>query len=212
MHPGIQVIYHTTQSASKSPQPAHASVHTLHLVGFRTYSATLARDTVGMETSKKCAGCGCEKPLDAFNLDKRSKDGRKSWCKECAAAYQKNKYATDPKYAQRKRDQRKAWRRGEKLESLPRPTASERFDALLVPEPNTSCLLFTGNQTRDGYGRFSVNGKTSYAHRFAYWRHWGVIPKPEIHHKCRNKLCCNPEHLQAVTREEHEDIHASGIT
>ena len=173
------------------------------------YSATLARDTVSMTISKTCTKCGVDKPLDAFSLDKSRKDGRRSHCRECMKAYQRDKRATDPEHAQRQRDLCKAWRRGEKLDPIgnARP-ADERFDDFLMPEPNTGCLLFTGSQFLTGYGSFKVDGKTIYAHRFAYWRRWKVIPKPEIHHTCHNPACCNPEHLQAVTREEHEAIHA----
>ena len=141
---------------------------------------------------KTCTRCGDEKPLDGFSPDKARTDGRSSWCKDCYAEH------------------RRAKRRGEKPPPLPKPTASQRFDAFLIDVPFTGCRIFMGNiSSTSGYGRFKVNGKTVSAHRFAYWRHFGVIPKPEIHHECNNPLCCEPSHLRAVTKAEHEAIHAA---
>ena len=40
-----------------------------------------------MEFSKYCTKCGEEKPLEAFGIYKRAKDGRASKCKECYNAY-----------------------------------------------------------------------------------------------------------------------------
>lgn len=42
------------------------------------------------------------------------------------------------------------------------------------------------------------------AHRFAYLYVHGQIPKGyDIDHLCRNKLCVNPAHLEAVTHSEN---------
>lgn len=35
---------------------------------------------------RACSLCGAEKPLDEFGKDKRRRDGRGSWCKECSNA------------------------------------------------------------------------------------------------------------------------------
>lgn len=45
-------------------------------------------------------------------------------------------------------------------------------------------------------------------HRFIYRIHNNLkeIPKGyEINHKCRNRACCNPEHLEMLSRREHLD-------
>ncbi len=43
--------------------------------------------------------------------------------------------------------------------------------------------------------------KKSYAHRYAYEQLVGPIPpKHDIDHLCRNRACCNPAHLEPVTR------------
>ena len=42
------------------------------------------------------------------------------------------------------------------------------------------------------------------AHRVAYEKAYGPIPEGlVIDHLCRNGLCVNPEHLEAVTRKEN---------
>jgi|LakMenEpi03Aug12_release.lakeMendotaPanAssembly.Ray.scaffolds.fasta_scaffold834691_1 hypothetical protein len=36
---------------------------------------------------KKCTKCKTEKPVDAFSLNKRRKDGRQEWCKVCLSEH-----------------------------------------------------------------------------------------------------------------------------
>lgn len=56
-----------------------------------------------------------------------------------------------------------------------------------------------------GYGRFStVRGKMFLAHRVAYALAIGEIPDGlVIDHLCRNRRCCNPSHMEPVTRVEN---------
>lgn len=51
-----------------------------------------------------------------------------------------------------------------------------------------------------GYGQTWEDGVCLTPHRMMYQRTKGVIPEGlEIDHLCRNRLCCNPDHLEAVT-------------
>ncbi len=54
------------------------------------------------------------------------------------------------------------------------------------------------------YGKIMFKSKTRQAHRLFYISFKGEIPKGlELDHLCRNTLCVNPEHLQAVTHSEN---------
>lgn len=55
-----------------------------------------------------------------------------------------------------------------------------------------------------GYGVMRWGPKVWRAHRFAYHFLVGYLHKAEpVHHRCGNRLCVNPEHLQAVTHEQN---------
>ncbi len=77
--------------------------------------------------------------------------------------------------------------------------AMQRFWSKVTKTNN--CWLWHSTQSR-GYGQFSLGGNQVAAHRFSYELVNGPIPKPlQIDHMCRNTLCVNPEHLQAVTQK-----------
>lgn len=63
-----------------------------------------------------------------------------------------------------------------------------------------SCWIWTHCIDPDGYSNFSMFGSAKKAHRITYELFKGKIPKGyEIDHLCKNTLCCNPDHLEAVT-------------
>lgn len=67
------------------------------------------------------------------------------------------------------------------------------------------CHEWTGAIGADGYGRIKlrVDGRpaTLATHRVAYELANGPIPDGlHIDHLCRNRPCCNPAHLEAVTQ------------
>ena len=67
-------------------------------------------------------------------------------------------------------------------------------------EKTETCWLWTGYTDSDGYGRYGAPK----AYRVAYELAKGAIPEGlEIDHLCRVRHCVNPDHLEAVTREEN---------
>lgn len=63
------------------------------------------------------------------------------------------------------------------------------------------CWQWVAGVNGKGYAYFYYNGMTQQAYRVVYEWEVGSIPKSkEIDHLCRNPLCVNPRHLEAVTR------------
>lgn len=82
-------------------------------------------------------------------------------------------------------------------------TMQERFDAKMMPEPNSGCWLWLAAASSLGYGYF-FDGKLKLAHRVSYEMHVGPIPDGlDLDHLCRNPSCVNPDHLEPVTRKEN---------
>lgn len=97
----------------------------------------------------------------------------------------------------------------------PRPPGVSRNGRVATPpwsrvrvklrhDPHTGCHVYAG-ATRNGYGMTHEirNGKRVNVpvHRVAYEAAKGPIPEGlHIDHLCRNRACCNPDHLEAVTK------------
>jgi len=81
-------------------------------------------------------------------------------------------------------------------------SASERFDILHMPEPNSGCWLWLGGLDHKGYAVLMVDGKGVRAHRWAYEKFIGPFPHGLISdHLCRMPCCVNPWHIEPVTTQ-----------
>jgi hypothetical protein len=71
------------------------------------------------------------------------------------------------------------------------------------------CWLWQGAVSDTGYGTIYVGSgrkdrKTKLLHRFCYEQSIGPIPLGrDLDHLCRVRRCCNPAHLEPVTRQEN---------
>lgn len=91
----------------------------------------------------------------------------------------------------------------------PKPIA-DRFWGKVDRRSSEECWLWTGNKIPAGYGQFRIGSmadgtrRFAMAHRIAYELSIGPIPAALVlDHLCRTPLCCNPDHLEPVTRGEN---------
>ena len=83
----------------------------------------------------------------------------------------------------------------------PRVPVRERFYKFVV-KTNT-CWLWSG-ASRGGYGLFKLDGRLLSAHRVSYVLENLTIPDGTVvHHKCSNRLCVRPSHLQCLQPKEN---------
>lgn len=85
------------------------------------------------------------------------------------------------------------------------PRVPGRLWAKIDYDPG-GCWSWTGARWghKKTYGAAWYEGTTWRAHRLIYHLLVRPVGKDEhAHHTCRNRLCCNPAHIEALPREEH---------
>lgn len=75
-------------------------------------------------------------------------------------------------------------------------------------EMRTPCWIWQRSTNSRGYPCRRIDGKTVLVHRLHYEDMFGPLPAGyQIHHRCEERLCVNPEHLCARTQTEHAAEH-----
>lgn len=65
-----------------------------------------------------------------------------------------------------------------------------------MTKTDTGCWIWTGGKTSNGYGAIAM-----VAHKLLYLILVGDYDSAlDLDHACRNRACCNPAHLEPVTR------------
>jgi hypothetical protein len=99
---------------------------------------------------------------------------------------------------------------------MSRNNTIEDFWSLVDKRGSNDCWEWLGSfDLNNLYGIFYANaigysfkGSPIRAHKLAYELTFGKIdPNLIIHHKCLNKWCCNPDHLDKMTNPEHLHLH-----
>ena len=87
----------------------------------------------------------------------------------------------------------------------------ERLHRKIVEGPidtyaGSACWIWVGTTAGNGYGRVKIPGtkSTVSSHRLVFETLVGPIPPGlDLDHLCRVRACCNPAHLEPVTRAEN---------
>jgi hypothetical protein len=80
------------------------------------------------------------------------------------------------------------------------------YENVVLKQLTEGCIVPTSHKlNHDGYFRKRINNKLVMFHRYVYECQHGDIPRGyEVDHICRNRACCNPNHLQLLTISDHK--------
>jgi len=81
-----------------------------------------------------------------------------------------------------------------------------KTESHLRPGMTTPCWNWQKYRDKRGYGQLKA-GRVWWIHRLAYVLYVGPIPAAgDIHHRCHNQGCANPDHLEAMPANTHAGL------
>lgn len=93
------------------------------------------------------------------------------------------------------------------------PYAGQTTKPLVKLGASDECWEWLGSiNKKTGYGKKQLAGMSLLAHRWVWESLFGPIPEGKvINHKCSNRSCVNPSHLEVVTQADN-CRHGKGST
>jgi hypothetical protein len=85
-----------------------------------------------------------------------------------------------------------------------------RMSRMFTIDSATGCWIWSGSLSSQGEYPTTTNefGQIEYAYRAMYRLAFGEIPEGRhVHHRCGNRQCVCPGHLEALTPEQHRARH-----
>lgn len=85
----------------------------------------------------------------------------------------------------------------------------ERIFKRITQSP-TGCWLVDGWHDGKGYRNVSIDGKTCKVHRVMFEWFWRrkLRKNVQVDHKCCNRSCCNPLHLQSCRNKKNSTLRS----
>ncbi len=83
-------------------------------------------------------------------------------------------------------------------------TPQQRLARFTKVDPLSGCHIWQRSTKPNGYGQLTYRCQRWMTHRLAWVARHGPIPKGlEVCHRCDERRCCNPEHLQLDSHAEN---------
>lgn len=84
-----------------------------------------------------------------------------------------------------------------------KPVSEEEVFSRIDFHGDSGCWNWLGTLTQ-GYGCVTFRRRNWMTHRFVYETFCEAVPEGMVlDHLCRNRRCCNPDHLEVVTQVEN---------
>lgn len=162
-----------------------------------------------MESTSKCIGVKTldipahRAPTEAFRKSTHHSTGLEPQCRKCKANY--NTAYTRGKLNVNSRSKSLVGRFLKALEASPEAALEVLRGESTLTE--SGCWEWGMSTASGGYGTFRVSRANrpknlpqfTLVHRWAFWLSTGEVTTDTIHHKCSNRICFNPEHLEKAT-------------